>query len=61
MGHGIARVTPRNNWRTTDATLTQRRRYASVPPKGVRLTHRLFRAVADWRNAPSADAAAGRG
>jgi hypothetical protein len=35
--------------RTTDAQPTQRRRYASVPPKGVRLTHRILCAGAECR------------
>jgi hypothetical protein len=43
-----ARMIP-SDLRTTDAEVTQRRRYASVPPKGVRLTHRFLCAVADWR------------
>jgi hypothetical protein len=39
----------KNNCRTTAAGVTQRRRYAAVPPKGVRLPQRFLCAGADRR------------
>lgn len=36
--------------RTTDALPTQRRRFASVTPKGEQLTHRFSSAEADRRS-----------
>lgn len=45
MGHGMTI----HDWSRTGATLEQRRCFAPVPPKGVRLEHAHCTEADDWR------------